>query len=285
MDNMDIALSQTISTEGCTTSTTSPPHSSHSIATSGSQKSLTTDRQGNTNNNNNNQEQESTSLEDHYDNTNNNNSNNHNNDTDRELKTERGGLLLCSSTVTATADDGDAFWDYVQPLLLPNAYDHYVPSSNSDVHSITESSRGGSTWQSKVLQWHLDKQQRAQQLLLEIQRKQQEEAEQAMQPKRRGRKKRKKEEPTPSSLAAQSTTDATLEPLEWYYENVLANSNNHKRQRKVQAPAMIQNEVEEYKASVMEHFWRRHKGKLGLAQLETRVQLSAGKGMYRMKWR
>jgi hypothetical protein len=219
-------------------------------------------------------------MEGHCDNTNNYRISNHDNDAEREPNTQRGGLLLCPTTA---ADHVDAFWEYVQPLLLPNT-SHYAASAHSDVYS-TETS-GGSTWQSKVLQWRLDKQQRAQQLLKEMQRKQREEAEQALQPKRRGRKKRKPEEP--ATLVEQTATNNEDDPLEWYSENVLANNNNnnkpHKRQRQAEAPAIIQHEVEEYKAHVMLHFWRRHKGSLCLAQLETRVQLSAGKGMSTMHW-
>ena len=204
-----------------------------------------------------------------------------------DLITQRGGLLLwpstasvdATTTTTATVDHVDALWDYVQPLLLPSSSCYQPNGTARDSNSITLERCGASTWQSKILQWHLDKQQQAQQQHLEKLRKQQQEADNELYPRRRGRRKRKKEEST--SLITEETTLTTQgdeDPLKWYSDVVLANSSmSHKRQRMPEGP-LSQKGAEEQKAHSMQHFWLRHRGKLGRAHLETRVQLSAGKG-------
>ncbi|CAB9497258.1 Nucleosome-remodeling factor subunit [Seminavis robusta] len=234
-----------------TTTTVTSPHSSSSIA-SNNTSSGSTDRQSNHNIHNN--DQETNSSMDAQ--SNNSNTNHHNNkedqDTEENLKTQRGGLLVrpsatsaafassaeSTTTTTTFTDDGEAFWDYIQPLLVPP----------KETFVVTANNNANDTWQSKILQWHLDKQQRAQEAIEEMQRKQQQEAEQqAMQPRRRGRRKRKKEDASSSTVKPETCQDA-LDCI-----------------------------MEEGKAHAMQHFWLRHKGQLGIAKVETRVQLSAGK--------
>lgn len=236
--------------------------------------------------------------------------------------TERGGLLLCpadpsasasSSSNACTADNSnivntrrrnsntassqtteaakqsvtsaeDDFWGFAQPLLLPRGTTVNV---NSSCHQ-------SQAWQSQMLQWNLDKQQRQQQAAQKV------EEELAQQPKKRGRKKRKKEAPGEEALDINQE-----DPIEWYAINIMgveiATKESDASPDAQQAPKrqrVITNSIatttgnnnidylqgtHEERLQAMQYLWLRHKRHSAAAKLETIVQLSAGNGEFSCK--
>jgi len=221
-------------------SVNSTSNQSDSLKTTNSQ---TTDRQSQQHDSQ--QQQQDSNHEDEEDNDDENNNNDQNKEYD-DLETKRGGLLICpaatrqtststSSTTTtwktATTFTGSSspqghFWDFVKPLLLSTDNSH-----NNSAESVQQ-------WQSQILQWHLDKQQRhrdAEQKLQQeyLEAQQQQHQDQEEQPKRRGRRKRKKELSAADLAAAaeasvqQQEEDNNSSVLEWYATHIQKIDNNN----------------------------------------------------------
>lgn len=271
---IDTSLSQatTATEEGTTISTATTATSPDSISfnNNNSPKPTTTDRQ---------QQCDTNSQQDNNSLTSSDNGKEHGNDNGKKgteegcLTTRRGGLLVhprgsTSATAKTTAttktteevdvnntdissfqQEGDQFWDFVQPLMMAPADSGSKEPSNS--------------WQWQIHQWYVDQDRKRQQA--EEQRKEELEQQKLLEqnmPRRRGRRKRKKE---PSSSAAALADQENI--LDWYEEERL--------QKRLRGTGMQPSE--EDRAHAMQHLWLRHQGQAAIAKVETMVQLSAGK--------
>jgi len=179
-----------------------------------------------------------------------------------------------TTTVSAEQD----FWSFAQPLLLAATTSTKFNPDKGVNNNVTSK-----IWQSQMLQWNLDKQQRL------IQASEKAEEELAQQPKKRGRRKRKKD----ASVVSLEEQD----PIVWYTRHIMgldttaagtANDKGDpadsavKRQRVTSDHGFLDTDslqgTHEERLQAMQHLWLRHRGQSAAAKLELMVQLSAGKG-------